>query len=67
MSGIAHAVTRIDCRAVHLLAGHARFADDSGLPPLEAGDTALLRAGDTRLRHVIDGGGEVLLVQLRPR
>jgi len=53
--------------AVHLLAGQARFADDSGLPSLQAGDTALLRAGDTRLRHVLDGGGEVLLVQLRPK
>jgi len=37
------------------------------LPPLQAGDTALLRAGDGRLRHVLDGGGEVLLMQLRPR
>ena len=53
--------------AVHLLAGQARFADDSGLPSLAAGDSALLRAGDTRLRHVLDGGGEVLLAQLRPR
>lgn len=53
--------------AVHLLAGQARFADDSGLPSLAAGDTALLQAGDTRLRHVLDGGGEVLLAQLRPR
>ena len=53
--------------AVHLLAGRARFADDSGLPALEAGDTALLRAGDTRLRHVLDGGAEVLLAQLRPK
>jgi environmental stress-induced protein Ves len=53
--------------AVHLLAGQARFADDSGLPPLAAGDSALLRAGDSRLRHVLDGGGEVLLAQLRPR
>jgi hypothetical protein len=34
---------------------------------MEAGDTALLEAGDARLRHVLDGGGEVLLVQLRPR
>ena len=53
--------------AVHLLAGQARFADDSGLPALEAGDSALLEAGEARLRHVLDGGGEVLLVQLRPR
>jgi environmental stress-induced protein Ves len=53
--------------AVHLLAGQARFADDSGLPGLAAGDTALLHAGEGRLRHVLDGGGEVLLAQLRPR
>ena len=53
--------------AVHLLAGQARFADDSRLPSLAAGDSALLRAGDARLRHVLDGGGEVLLVQLRPK
>ena len=52
--------------AVHLLAGQARFADDSGLPGLEAGDTALLVAGDQRLRHVLDGGGEALLVRLQP-
>lgn len=52
---------------VHLLAGQARFADDSGLPPLAQGDTALLQAGDARLRHVVDGGGEVLLAQLRAR
>ena len=53
--------------AVHLLAGRARFADASGLTDLEAADTALLRAGDTRLRHVLDGGGEVLLVHVRPK
>lgn len=52
--------------AVHLLAGQARFADDSGLPGLNAGDTALLTAGEQRLRHVLDGGGEVLLVRLQP-
>ncbi|KGM56911.1 hypothetical protein N799_01785 [Lysobacter arseniciresistens ZS79] len=50
--------------AVHLLAGQARFADDSGLPPLEGGDTAVFSAGGERLRHVLDGGGEVLLVRL---
>ena len=52
--------------AVHLLAGRARFADDSGLRGLSAGDTALLAAGEQRLRHVLDGGGEVLLVRLQP-
>ncbi|MFC5577434.1 HutD family protein [Lysobacter niabensis] len=50
--------------AVHLLAGGARFADDSGLPPLGTGDTAILQAGDERLRHVIEGGGELLLVRV---
>ena len=50
--------------AVHLLAGRARFADDSGLPALETGDTAILQAGEERLRHVIEGGGELLLVRV---
>ncbi|MGO1073056.1 HutD/Ves family protein [Lysobacter sp. CA199] len=50
--------------AVHLLAGQARFADDSGLPPLQAGDTAILAAGSERLRNVLEGGGEVLLVRV---
>lgn len=52
--------------AVHLLAGRARFADDSGLPPLASGDTAILQAGTERLRHVIEGGGELLLVRVSP-
>jgi len=53
--------------AVHLIAGHARFADDSGLPELAAGDTAILAAGADRLRHVLDGGGEALLIRITPR
>jgi len=53
--------------AVHLLAGHARFADDSGLSPLAAGDTALLEAGGQRLRHVLEGGGEAILIRLQPK
>ena len=52
--------------AVHLLAGHARFVDHSGVAPLEAGDTAILQAGSERLRHVIEGGGELLLVRVTP-
>jgi environmental stress-induced protein Ves len=52
--------------AVHLFAGQAQFADDSGLPSLAAGDTAVLQAGETRLRHVLDGGGEALLVRISP-
>lgn len=50
--------------ALHLIAGQARFADDSSLPDLAAGDTALLQAGDARLRHVLDGAGELLVVKL---
>ena len=53
--------------AVYLMAGQARFADDSGLPPLAAGDTAILAAGEDRLRHVLDGGGEALVIRIAPR
>ena len=53
--------------AIHLLAGQARFADDSGLPDLAAADTALLQADGTRLRHVLDGAGEALLIRLQQR
>lgn len=52
--------------AVHLLAGQAHFTDESGLPPLQAGDTAILSAGSQRLRHVLEGGGEALLVRVAP-
>jgi hypothetical protein len=51
---------------LHLLAGQARFADLSGLPDLAAADTALLIAGQERLRHVVDGAGEALLIRLQP-
>ena len=53
--------------AIHLIAGQARFADDSGLPDLAAADTALLRADDSRLRHVLDGSGEALVIRLQQR
>ena len=54
--------------AIHLVAGQARFADDSGLPPMAAADTALLVGGGTsRQRFVLDGGGEVLVMQLQPQ
>lgn len=52
--------------AVHVIAGHARFADDSGLAALQMGDTTILGASEQRLRHVLEGGGEVLLVRIRP-
>lgn len=50
--------------AVHMLAGQARFADDSGLGALQMGDTAILAANDSRMRHVLDGGGELLLIRV---
>jgi environmental stress-induced protein Ves len=53
--------------AIHLLAGRARFADDSGLPMLAAADTALLQADGMRLRHVLEGAGEALLIRLQQR
>jgi hypothetical protein len=53
--------------AIHLIAGEARFADDSGLPPMSAGDTALLGSRIERARHVLDGGGEVLVMRLQER
>ena len=53
--------------AVYLLSGRAEFADGSGLPLLEAGDSAVLEAGDGRLRHVLEGGGELLLARLQAR
>lgn len=52
--------------ALYLISGQARFADDSGLPPLAAGDTAFFQAGTQRLRHVLEGGGELLVVRVQP-
>ena len=52
---------------LHLLWGRGEFADGSGLAPLEAGDSAVLEAGKGRLRHVLEGGGELLLARLRER
>jgi hypothetical protein len=56
-----------EARAVHALAGHAHFADDSGLGEVNLGDTAILVAGDERRRYVLDGGGELLLIRISPR
>lgn len=53
--------------AIHLIAGEARFADDSGLPSLSAGDSAVLGSRSERTRHVLDGGGEVLVMRLQER
>lgn len=50
--------------ALHMLAGHARFVDGSGLPTLQAGDTALMPASDVKLRHALEGAGEALLIRI---
>lgn len=52
--------------AIHLLAGQARFADDSGLGAVNLGDTAILHSPAGRTRYVLDGGGEALLVRIAP-
>lgn len=50
--------------AIHLLAGQAHFDVESGLPPLAAGDTAILCGEDCRRRYALDGGGELLAIRL---
>ena len=52
--------------AIHLLAGQAAFAEDCGLPRLWAGDTALL-VESSRRRFLLEGGGEILAIRIRPR
>jgi hypothetical protein len=51
---------------MHLLAGDARFAADTNLPPLAMGDTALLVAGNARRRYALEGAGEALLIRIDP-
>ena len=53
--------------AVHVLAGQARFVDGTAAALLEQGDTALVGAGDARVRSVLDGAGEALLMRLSRR
>ena len=51
---------------VHVLGGHARIDGGGTAATLASGDTALLGSGGARTRHVIEGGGEVLLVRIDP-
>ena len=51
---------------VHVLAGQAGFDAGSGLPPLHAGDTAILPGGDARRRYLLDGAGELLVIRITP-
>ena len=50
--------------AIHLLSGQAQFDQDTGLPALWAGDTALLVDGEARRRYMLEGGGEILAIKL---
>jgi uncharacterized protein len=56
-----------ECWALHVLAGYAQAGDDDALADARIGDTLLLRAGNTRARVAIDGGGEVLVMRMRER
>jgi len=51
--------------AIHLLSGQAQFDGDTNLPPLEAGDTAWLAAGERR-RFALRGGGGLLAIRGSP-
>ncbi|MET0290181.1 MAG: HutD family protein [Pseudoxanthomonas sp.] len=52
--------------ALYLMAGQAQFDRRTDLPPLWQGDTALLVAGDTRRRFMLEGGGQLLAIRLGP-
>lgn len=51
--------------ALYLLAGQGRFDPASGLPPMDQGDAAVL-ASTARRRFLLDGGGELIAMRLRP-
>lgn len=51
--------------AVHLIAGEARIGD-AGRTVLRAGDTVVMVAGEGRLRQVVDGAGEALVIRVSP-
>ncbi|WP_411834210.1 HutD family protein [Pseudoxanthomonas mexicana] len=51
--------------AIHLLGGQGRFDGAASLPPLWAGDTAVLASSSGRRRFVLEGGGELLAIRIR--
>lgn len=55
-----------DCWLVHVLAGSTHIDSDGVAGALSAGDTACLRTGAGRARHMLDGGGELWLARLTP-
>ena len=52
--------------AVHVVAGQACVDGGRTLPLLERGDSVVFEAGPGRARHMLEGSGEVLLVQVSP-
>ncbi len=53
--------------AVHVLAGRAQASDSDNAITAGIADTLLLQAEDRRARFALDGGGEALVIRLRPR
>jgi len=49
---------------IYLIAGQASFDRESGLPPMSAGDTALLSA-PSGARYLLSGGGELLAIRVK--
>jgi hypothetical protein len=50
---------------IHLISGQANFKDQAQVPPLQAGDSALLQPLEGGVRRLIlDGGGELLLARI---
>lgn len=52
---------------VHVLSGHTQAGNGSDREAAAMGDTLLLSAAAARARFALDGGGEVLVIRLRPR
>jgi environmental stress-induced protein Ves len=50
--------------AIYLLAGQATFNADCDLPPMAAGDTAVLRSEADHRRYAMEGNGELLVAKL---
>lgn len=53
--------------AVHVMSGTAQASDGNDREIAAMGDTLLFAASSTRARFSLDGGGEVLVIRLRPR
>lgn len=53
--------------AVHVLSGRAQASDGNDHEIAAMGDTLLFFGSSTRARFALDGGGEVLVIRLRPR